>query len=288
MSYGGGASHLASIYGSEQDKVNCSFYLKIGACRHGDRCSRKHIKPNFSQTIVIQNMYQNPAHVAGTTSNPHLRPQGAAPPNPNPDPGMNPEELSKYFDQFYEDVYCELVKFGNLLEMHVCDNVGDHLIGNVYARFDWEDEAQSAVEELNKRWYAVEFTNDPLVVVNTGRPLHAELSPVTDFREACCRQNDLGNCDRGGFCNFMHLRHPSRSLLKQLQRQQRKERQTNPEILAKEEERKKESEMFSTGSGMGSFGGGGGDSYTSVGESRFGGGDSRFDRYEERRGGGRY
>lgn len=56
-----------------------------------------------------------------------------------------------------EDVYCELVKFGNLLEMHVCDNVGDHLIGNVYARFDWEDEAQMAVEALNKRWYAGEF-----------------------------------------------------------------------------------------------------------------------------------
>jgi len=26
--------------GTEQDRVNCSFYLKIGACRHGDRCSR--------------------------------------------------------------------------------------------------------------------------------------------------------------------------------------------------------------------------------------------------------
>lgn len=38
----------------------------------------------------------------------------------------------------------------------MCDNVGDHLIGNVYARFDWEDEAQSAVEALNSRWYAGE------------------------------------------------------------------------------------------------------------------------------------
>ncbi|KAM0789632.1 hypothetical protein ACM66B_000436 [Microbotryomycetes sp. NB124-2] len=241
--YGGGASHLASIYGSEQDKVNCSFYLKIGACRHGDRCSRKHIKPNFSQTLVIQNMYQNPAHVAGTTSNPHLRPQGAAPPNPNPDSGMSEQELQKYFDQFYEDVYCELVKFGNLLEMHVCDNVGDHLIGNVYARFDWEDEAQSAVEALNKRWYA-------------GRPLFAELSPVTDFREACCRQNDLGQCDRGGFCNFMHLRHPSRKLLKELQRQQKMERKVNPD--PKEEERRKEMEMFGSGGIAGSGSGFGG------------------------------
>jgi len=51
-------------------------------------------------------------------------------------------------------VFCELVKYGNVLEMHVCDNVGDHLIGNVYARFDWEDEAAAAVEALNKRWYA--------------------------------------------------------------------------------------------------------------------------------------
>lgn len=45
-----------------------------------------------------------------------------------------------------------------------------------------------------------------------GRPLAAELSPVTDFREACCRQNDQGECNRGGFCNFMHLRQPSKGL----------------------------------------------------------------------------
>jgi hypothetical protein len=36
----------------------------------------------------------------------------------------------------------------------VCDNVGDHLIGNVYARYEWETEAQSAVDNLNERWYA--------------------------------------------------------------------------------------------------------------------------------------
>ena len=36
----------------------------------------------------------------------------------------------------------------------VCDNVGDHLIGNVYARYEWETEAQTAVDSLNDRWYA--------------------------------------------------------------------------------------------------------------------------------------
>jgi splicing factor U2AF 35 kDa subunit len=112
-------------------------------------------------------MYQNPLH------NSSLLPNTSAPLT------AESPELKAYFDSFYEDVFCELVKYGNLLEMHVCDNVGDHLIGNVYARYEWEDEAQTAVEALNKRWYA-------------GRPLFSELSPVTDFREACCRQNDMG------------------------------------------------------------------------------------------------
>ena len=31
------------------------------ACRHGDRCSRLHNKPTISQTLLLQNMYQNPA-----------------------------------------------------------------------------------------------------------------------------------------------------------------------------------------------------------------------------------
>ena len=33
-------------------RVNCSFYFKIGACRHGDRCSRLHNKPTFSQVTT--------------------------------------------------------------------------------------------------------------------------------------------------------------------------------------------------------------------------------------------
>ena len=35
-------------------RVNCSFYFKIGACRHGDRCSRLHNKPTFSQ-VKLEN-----------------------------------------------------------------------------------------------------------------------------------------------------------------------------------------------------------------------------------------
>ncbi|ELU37680.1 splicing factor U2AF 26 kDa subunit [Rhizoctonia solani AG-1 IA] len=179
----------------QQDRVNCSFYYKIGACRHGDRCSRKHIRPPFSQTILLPNVYHNPAH--------------------NPSATYSEDQLQQDFDTTYEDLYCELAKYGNLLELHVCDNVGDHLIGNVYARYEWETEAQAAVDALNNRWYA-------------GRPLYAELSPVTDFREACCRQNENGECNRGGFCNFMHLRLASKKLVSELKAGQRIERRLNP------------------------------------------------------------
>jgi splicing factor U2AF subunit len=86
--------------GTEQDRVNCSFYLKIGACRHGDRCSRKHIKPQFSQTILLPNVYNNPAHT----------PEGAK---------MGQAELQRNFDAFYEDFWVELCKYGNLVELHV-------------------------------------------------------------------------------------------------------------------------------------------------------------------------
>ncbi|KAJ5624766.1 splicing factor U2AF subunit [Penicillium lagena] len=173
------ANYLASIFGTEQDKVNCSFYYKIGACRHGDRCSRKHVKPSYSQTVLMPNMYQNPAY--------------------DPKNKMNPSQLQNHFDAFYEDVWCEMCKYGELEELVVCDNNNDHLIGNVYARFKYEEDAQKACDALNSRWYA-------------ARPIYCELSPVTDFREACCRLNSGEGCVRGGFCNFIHRKDPGPEL----------------------------------------------------------------------------
>ncbi|XP_054529291.1 splicing factor U2AF 26 kDa subunit isoform X2 [Pan troglodytes] len=145
------AEYLASIFGTEKDKVNCSFYFKIGVCRHGDRCSRLHNKPTFSQEV---------------------------------------------FTELQE-------KYGEIEEMNVCDNLGDHLVGNVYVKFRREEDGERAVAELNNRWF-------------NGQAVHGELSPVTDFRESCCRQYEMGECTRGGFCNFMHLRPISQNLQRQL------------------------------------------------------------------------
>ncbi|OMJ16730.1 Splicing factor U2AF 23 kDa subunit [Smittium culicis] len=182
------AEHLASIYGTEKDKVNCSFYFKIGACRHGDRCSRKHVKPTYSQTVLMSNVYQNPAH--------------------DPNCLLSDQEVQKHFDLFFEDMFLELAKYGEIEELKVCDNVGDHLVGNVYVQFLLEEDALNCVEKLNNRYYG-------------GRPIWAELSPVTDFREACCRQYENSECNRSGFCNFMHLRKPSRGIESDLYRAQK-------------------------------------------------------------------
>ena len=38
-------------------------------------------------------------------------------------------------------------------EMNVCDNLGDHLVGNVFVKFKREEDAEKAVTDLNNRWY---------------------------------------------------------------------------------------------------------------------------------------
>uniref|UniRef100_A0A0L8HDI9 C3H1-type domain-containing protein n=1 Tax=Octopus bimaculoides TaxID=37653 RepID=A0A0L8HDI9_OCTBM len=92
------AEYLASIFGTEKDKVNCSFYFKIGACRHGERCSRLHNKPTFSQTVLLQNLYLNPQNAALTADGSHIPVQ------------MGELEIQQHYDEFFEEVYVEMEK----------------------------------------------------------------------------------------------------------------------------------------------------------------------------------
>ena len=60
-----------------------------------------------------------------------------------------------------------------------------------------EEDAEKAVEDLNERWFGMEAVN-------------AELSPVTNFREACCRDYEMGECTRGGnIQNILGLKLPN-------------------------------------------------------------------------------
>lgn len=183
------AEHLASIFGTEKDRVNCPFYFKIGACRHGDRCSRLHNRPTISPTLVLSNMYQRPDMIT-----PGVDAQGQP---------IDPKKIQEHFEDFYEDIFEELGKFGEIESLNVCDNLADHMIGNVYVQFKEEDQAAAALQALQGRFYS-------------GRPIIADFSPVTDFREATCRQYEEDNCNRGGYCNFMHVKVIGRDLRRKL------------------------------------------------------------------------
>lgn len=177
------AKHLVSIYGTEKDKVNCPFYYKIGACRHGTRCSRTHNKPLFSPTLLLENMYQSPDQIVASA-----RAQCLSPPQ------IPRNDMDNHFDDFFLDVYGEMSRFGQIEQLHVCENLADHLAGNTYVKFLTEEACHAALVAMQGRWYA-------------GRPVKAELSPVTDFEEGKCRPFErFGQCERGNYCHFMHLR----------------------------------------------------------------------------------
>lgn len=82
------------------------------------------------------------------------------------------------------------------------------MIGNVYVLFREEDHAAAALGSLHGRFYS-------------GRPILADFSPVTDFREATCRQYEENSCNRGGYCNFMHVKKIGRELRRKLFSSQR-------------------------------------------------------------------
>jgi len=247
------AQRLARIHGTEEDKVNCPFYFKIGACRHGDRCSRIHHRPAFSQTILIKNIYRNPIREAElkalATGNDTSMIGGVGMGSSAPATCIRVDEhkAQEDFLVFFEDMYEELAKFGKIECLCVCDNLGDHMIGHVYVKFEDEEEAADALNVMNGRHY-------------DGRKMEVEFSPVTDFREARCRDFDEETCGRGGFCNFMHIKPVPMCLIGSLQEDCDYERMKEEEERRRErdrEHRRKKRKHRDRDRGSSSGGGGG-------------------------------
>ena len=178
---------------------------------------------------------------------------------------VDPSKVQDFFEDFYEDIFLELDKFGEVEHLCVCDNLADHMVGNVYIKFRDEDGAARALQGFQGRYYA-------------GKPIQVEFSPVTDFRESTCRQYEEGTCGRGGYCNFMHVRPVAKELRKQLFGRYKGGSGGSTRFHDGEPRR-------GGGGGGGGFGdrrraGGGGGGY---------GGDRDRRRYDDnRRGGGRY
>ncbi|KAK3734361.1 hypothetical protein QZH41_016664, partial [Actinostola sp. cb2023] len=169
-------------YGTEQDAVNCSFYLKTGACRFGERCSRAHPRLPASVTLLIPHMYQD------------IRLSQTMLDEADHDTGLefDDEEANERYKAFFDDVLAEFEKAGRVVQFKVCCNHEPHLRGNVYVQFSSENETAQAFAAFNGRWYA-------------GRQLSCEYSPVTKWRSAICGFFTRNRCPRGKNCNFLHV-----------------------------------------------------------------------------------
>ncbi|XP_071736834.1 uncharacterized protein [Rutidosis leptorrhynchoides] len=165
-------------FGTEQDKAHCPFHIKTGACRFGSRCNRVHYYPDKSTTLLIKNMYNGPGLAW------------------EQDEGLEytDEEVELSFEDFYEDVHTEFLKFGEIVNFKVCRNGSFHLRGNVYVHYKSLDSAVMAYNSVNGRYFA-------------GKQVTCEFVSLSRWKVAICGEyikSRLKTCSRGSACNFLH------------------------------------------------------------------------------------
>ncbi|WVZ75007.1 hypothetical protein U9M48_023112 [Paspalum notatum var. saurae] len=163
---------------AQEDKAHCPFHLKTGACRFGVRCSRVHFYPDKSSTLLMKNMYNGPGLAL------------------EQDEGLEftDEEIEQSYEEFYEDVHTEFLKFGELANFKVCRNGSFHLRGNVYVHYKSLDSALLAYSSMNGRFFA-------------GRQITCEFVAVTRWKAAICGEfmrSRYKTCSHGVACNFIH------------------------------------------------------------------------------------
>uniref|UniRef100_A0A8C5FGS3 Zinc finger (CCCH type), RNA-binding motif and serine/arginine rich 2 n=2 Tax=Gadus morhua TaxID=8049 RepID=A0A8C5FGS3_GADMO len=169
-------------YGTERDGQNCPFFLKTGACRFGDRCSRRHAHPPSSSTLMIRGMFvtygMDQCHRDDYDTDASLE--------------HSEEDLHDHFLEFYHDVLPEFQSLGRVVQFKVSCNFEPHLRGNVYVQFSTEEQCMEAYQKFNGRYYA-------------GKQLTCELCPVTRWKNAICGLFNKLKCPKGKHCNFLHV-----------------------------------------------------------------------------------
>lgn len=108
------AEKLSKLFGTEEDKVNCPFFYKMGACRHGAQCDRKHHHPLASPTIMVPHLFQNPMSAVVARGGTVSREEEAA--------------MARDYEQTFIDIFDEVSRYGEVDEIQVCDNLNDHLV----------------------------------------------------------------------------------------------------------------------------------------------------------------
>nr|CDS29959.1 U2 small nuclear ribonucleoprotein auxiliary [Hymenolepis microstoma] len=172
----------------------CQFFLKTGACRYGDRCSRHHLTPPLhpsdiaslglsnSKTprliLIIENMFNHFSFQCDPLE-------------------CDETQLLIDYHDFYADVrpVLENVCGGPLEIFRCCRNALPHLRGNVYIQLTQDPTIASDVAiRLSSQRY-------------DGKQLVTRLAYLCEgWESAICGCHLRGNCPRGDMnCNYLHI-----------------------------------------------------------------------------------
>jgi U2 small nuclear ribonucleoprotein auxiliary factor 35 kDa subunit-related protein len=104
----------------------CHFFTKTGVCRFGMSCSKNHIRPGVSRTLLVANFFSNIS----------LEQSRKTEYGNDITLETDDHELRDQFEEFFYDVITELESFGKLDQFQVCRNALPHLRGNVYVQYE--------------------------------------------------------------------------------------------------------------------------------------------------------
>ncbi|XP_025420214.1 U2 small nuclear ribonucleoprotein auxiliary factor 35 kDa subunit-related protein 2 [Sipha flava] len=164
------------------DQPLCPFFSKVAACRFRDNCSRNHVRPGISNTLLIPGFYKN--------FELNMRYEREF----DIDISLECDEKEAYekFYDFFEDILVELKNYGQIIELNVCRNQEIHLLGNVYVQYRSRRHSLKAYRNLCGRYYG-------------GRKITAEFCNIPSWSEAVCGLYFKNMCPKGKNCNYLHL-----------------------------------------------------------------------------------
>ncbi|EFN80401.1 U2 small nuclear ribonucleoprotein auxiliary factor 35 kDa subunit-related protein 2 [Harpegnathos saltator] len=168
---------LREVSETQPGKELCPFFMKTGACRYGDKCSKNHRAVFLSKVILIPGFYSH-----------FSLEKNSAEYDTDVSLEFETSETWQHFREFYEDVITELESYGKISVLRCCCNTETHLRGNLYVEYQTEREATRAWKRLNGRWYA-------------GKQLRCEFVNLISWRNAIC---GMSKCPKGTACNFLH------------------------------------------------------------------------------------
>ena len=170
----------------------CPDFSQTGCCALGEKCTRFHLRPPISRTILFPHLFVNleaisPETLSDSDGNQYK---------------YTEKFLKRRLEEFYEDMWLELMTFGEIEDMVMTRNTCDHLVGNVYVRFSSLKDAQKVMQNFQNRTFE-------------GRIILPEYCIVLDFNEAICRASESGTCEKAD-CSFIHVAHVSEKLQRKL------------------------------------------------------------------------